>query len=364
MKITSAAFQRYSVPFKVPFTTSHGQEQHRRGILLRIKTEDGLTGYGETVALPSFGTATLDQLERCLAEIVSNVEGKRISEAHQIAADLSSQPEMAPARFALDTALLDIEAIAAGLPLARYLSEDAVLSVPINATISDMDPDGAAMAAVYAVTAGYEAIKMKVGVYGDPDLEVKRVAAVREAIGPGTALRLDVNSGWSLEYAVEVAKKLEPYNIDYLEQPLPASDIGAMAQLRSRVGIPIAADEAATSPVAVQEMLELNAVDVIVIKSTIVGGITAAREMIDIAGEAGLRIVVTTAIETGIGITAALHLAATLPKPIPPCGLATATLLESDLLVESPRIRAGRMKIPDRPGLGVEPLATLWAETG
>ena len=351
---------RYRVPFRVPFTTSQGLAQHREGALLRVATRDGWVGYGEVAPLPSFGTARLDVLESKVREIEGRVSGTDINETRPLIDQLAGDPTLAPVRFALDTALLDIQSRAAGLSLCRYLNPNAASAVPLNATISDMDERGAASAAYYAVMAGYGAVKVKAGAGRGTEYEVKRVAAIREAIGPDTELRLDVNGGWTVEQATEIAGKLCDYNISYIEQPVPPSDIAAMARLRAQISIPIAADEAASTRGAVEEIIRLKAADAIVIKAAIVGGVSVARELIALARDAGMRVVVTTALETGVGITAALHLAATLPEPIPPCGLATGALMETDLLVHSPRIEAGHMIIPSGDGLGVEPLGSVF----
>jgi L-Ala-D/L-Glu epimerase len=362
MKIQDATYHRYRVPFKVPFTTSQGLQQYREGLLLRLTTRDGGIGLGEIVPLTAFGTAPVDELEQTVVQIIPRLRGLDVYDGNQLVNEELQGTRLAPARFAIDTALLDLKSTADDVPLSRYLSVTSQPAVPINATISDMNAQGAATAATYAVMAGYQAIKMKVGTFADPQAEVDRVAAVRDALGPDVELRLDVNGGWSMEQSLEMGQRLAPFNIGYLEQPLPASDVEAMAQLRKQIPIPIAADEAVTSCEAVEELIELDAVDAIVIKAAIVGGLTAGREVIEFASSAGIRVVVTTAIETGVAITAALHLAATLPQPIPPCGLATAALLETDLLVESPKISGGKMYVPSGPGLGVHVMESLWTE--
>lgn len=362
MMIREALYHRYSVPFRVPFMSSTGLHQHRDGLLVQVTSEDGWIGYGEAVALPSFGTANADALERTLAELTPRLHGLDDEQIRELLRGYERDTSLAPVRFAIDTALLDLESETQGVSISRHLVADSATAVPLNATISDMDPNAAATAASYAAMAGFQAVKVKVGVFANTAREVERVAAVRDAIGPGIGLRLDANGAWSFERASKMARSLEPYDIAYLEQPLPPGDTGAFARLRSDVGIPIAADESVTSRQAVEQMIEREAIDVAIIKPAIIGGLTASRELIDLASSAGVQVIVTSAIETGVAITAALHLAATLPKPIPPCGLATGTLLETDLLVEFPVISSGQMMVPDRPGLGVQPRELSWCE--
>ena len=362
MMIKGARYHRYSVPFRVPFMSSSGLHQHRDGLLVQLTNEDGRIGHGEAVALPSFGTADADTLGRTLHELIPRLHDKADEQIRELLREYEHDSSLAPVRFAVDTALLDLESEGLGLTLSRHLVDDSATAVPLNATISDMDPDGAARAASYATMAGYQAVKVKVGVFADAAQEVDRVAAVRDAIGPGIALRLDVNGAWSFARATEMARLLAPYDISYLEQPLPRGDVYALARLRSEIGIPIAADESVTSRQAVEQMIEREAIDTAIIKPAVIGGLTASRELIDLASGAGVQVVITSAIETGVAIAGALHLAATLPKPIPPCGLATGTLLETDLLVESPIISSGQMIVPDRPGLGVQPRQSIWSD--
>lgn len=362
MNIKAIDYYHYQVPFRVPFTTSQGLQQYREGTIIRVRTDTGVIGYGESAPLPSFGTGSQDTLRAVIEHLAERLIGKPIELASLMILATTNGRRDAPVRFAFDTAFLDIEAERQGCSISRLMSDTAVDAVPVNATISDMDLERAASAASYAALAGYQAIKLKAGVFADPEQEIQRVAAVREAIGPDVALRLDVNGGWTVEQAVDMAKRLEPYSLDYLEQPIPASDIGALGQLRQQVNVPIAADEAATDVETVQELIDLQAVDAIVIKPGVVGGLSASRDIIDRASDAGLRVIVTTALETGIAMTAALHLAATLPQPVPPCGLATGTLMETDLLVNSPEILAGKMQVPSEPGIGVRPVDSIWQD--
>jgi L-Ala-D/L-Glu epimerase len=354
VKVTGIKYQPYQIPFRVPFTTSRGSENVRRGLIVRMRTDSGLSGLGEAVALTTFGTGTFEDSLHHVRQLSEDIAGNTLEETWEILDEFPDRRTSAPARFAIDTAALDVASQAAGVRLSQFLQPDADVMVPINTIISDMDSARAASAASYAALAGYPAIKMKVGAFGVPGAEIERIAAVRNAIGPDVELRLDVNGSWSLHQAIEMAERLAAFDIAYLEQPLPVDDLDGMAKLRQEIGIRVAADEAATSSNAIHQIIQHQAADVLIIKPGVVGGLRRSRELIELAERSGLQVVVTTALEAGIGITAALHLASTLSPPIPACGLATGALLEDDLLVSSPRISGGRMAVPDGPGLGVE----------
>ena len=227
--------------------------------------------------------------------------------------------------------------------------------MPVNATVALPDAPSAARAAAQARTLGFPCVKLKVGMASRVEAERERVAAVRSAIGGRLKLRLDANGAWSEQKAIATIRALEPYDLEFVEQPVAFGNMELMRRVRNAVNTPIAADEDVTGPEQAARVLRAGAAQILVIKPMVVGGIRTAREIIERAQSQGASCVVTTSIDTGIGIAAALHLAATLPSPALACGLATGDLLTTDLLALPLPIRGGRMRLPDTPGLGVRP---------
>jgi L-Ala-D/L-Glu epimerase len=354
VRIVAVRYHRYRVPFRRPFTTARGVERARQGLLLRLETDAGTHGFGEAAPLPSFGAGTADDAENCLRRLIPSLSGLALADLPALLDTIPLDvPGAAALRFGLDTAALDAEARTRRVPLAALLCLEHALAVPVNATVSYTATEDAVAAARVAVRQGFSTIKLKVGISGDDEAEIERVAVVREAIGPAVALRLDANGGWTPERAVRLLRRFERYDIDYVEQPVAAEDIAGLAEIRRAVDVPVAADEAATTPAAVEEIVERRAAGVIIVKPALVGGLRPARELIRRANAAGIVAVVTTTLETGIATAAALHLAATLSRPIPACGLATTGLLESDLLWEPLEFGEGIMRLPACAGLGV-----------
>ena len=189
---------------------------------------------------------------------------------------------------------------------------------------------------------------------------VDRVRAVRQAIGPDVRLRLDVNGAWDAATAEERLEAVTRFDLEYVEQPLAGDDAAALAELRRRVRVPIAADETVDSLKAARDLLEADAVDVLVVKPARVGGLVVGTAIAALAAEHGVPVVVSTLFETGVGIAAALAMAAGMPRggrTRADHGLATTGLLEHDLLREELVVEDGRMWLPDRPGpggLGIE----------
>jgi len=204
-------------------------------------------------------------------------------------------------------------------------------SVAVNATLPAVGPE--AVAGILDRFPGCRTVKVKVADPGQglPD-DVARVAAARDYLGPSGRVRVDANGAWTLDEAERAIHALAPYDLEYVEQP--CATVEELAELRARVaymGIPIAADESvrrAEDPLAVARA---GAADLLVIKAQPLGGIAAALRIVD---EAGLPVVVSSALDTSVGISMGLHLAAAIPSLEFDCGLATASLLADDVTGE------------------------------
>ena len=229
----------------------------------------------------------------------------------------------------------------------------------VNATLPSLGPAALAEAAQQSVESGFETLKVKAGAERETEVLVERIRAIRTAVGPDVRLRIDVNGAWDLATAEERLEAIARFDIEFVEQPLAAHDLDGLAELRRRVTVPIAADEAAESLAAVRTLLAIDAVDALVIKPARVGGPSVVAEIAALAAARGVPVVLSTLFETGVGIAAALALAASLPEVegprwaiAPDHGLATAGLLEHDLLTELLVVAEGRMRVPATPGSG------------
>jgi O-succinylbenzoate synthase len=192
-------------------------------------------------------------------------------------------------------------------------------SVEFNTMIPRVAPD---IAARMAVAAGCHTVKVKVG---DPEGEA-RVRAVREAVGPAAHIRLDANGSWDLEQAIRSLEVLARYDIELVEDPVPT--LADLARLRRRTSIPLAAEASIRTMEDVTEMRRLDAADVLVIKPQRIGGIVAALHAAELAA---IPVVVSSALETSVGLAACLAVAAALPASPYAHGIGTATLLAEDV---------------------------------
>ena len=197
-------------------------------------------------------------------------------------------------------------------------------AIPVNALVPDIDPDTAAARAAEAVAEGFRTIKLKVG--DDDDLQ--RVAAVRDAIGDDVALRLDANGLWDIDTAMRRIRALASRNPEYVEEPVHG--LAALAEVRGRSPVPIAADESVRSLDDARRIAWSGAADVLIVKVQACGGVTAAMQWIEAAQ---VPTVVTSMIESSVGLAAGVALAAAVPDLPYACGLGTGSLLAGDVVV-------------------------------
>lgn len=205
--------------------------------------------------------------------------------------------------------------------------------IPVHVTVPALDPEEAA---ALVRSSGCSAAKVKVAEGNDE----ARVEAVREALGPGGRLVVDANGAWSVAEAVRRIKVLSRYSLDLVEQPVRTFE--EMAEVRRAVDIAVAADELAGSMDSVRRLVELEAADVLVIKVQSLGGVNRAMQAID---GSGLPAIVSSMLETSVGISAGVALAAALEHLPYPCGLGTVPLLAGDLVTDSLVPVDGRIKV-------------------
>ena len=314
---------RLAIPFREPFVTAAGVVSARELVVLRLEASDGTVGWGEAAPFEPYDGVPL---ERAIAAL-SGGGGRRPPQA----------------RAAEEIARLDLEARQEERPLAEPVRD----ALPVNLTLPAGPPSEVAERAREGLRAGYACFKVKVGLPEDSE----RVAAVREAVGPWPALRVDANRAWTVDEAVTHIRELEQYDLEFVEQPCRSLD--ELRQVRGRVSTPIAADESVASARAVRRAVEAEACDVVNVKLASAGGFKPAREALRLARAKGLGAFLSSTLDGPWGIAAALQLAAAEDLQLA-CGLATLELFDSPLARLLPAPVNGTLKVPTGPGLGVE----------
>lgn len=351
MRLKRIAWTGYRVPFNDPFVAADVNAAHRHGWLVRLEAEGGLTGYGDASPVGAGSPEAVATLAAALHSAAPRLLDLRADDTEILgAANAALAGSPAPIRFAVETALCDLSGRLRGCPAATMLGGGPE-RIPVNALLFAPDPQVIGSEARRAVAQGFNTLKLKVGAL-PIDTDLARVAAARQAAGPGAAIRIDANQAWSVPDAIAAITRLAPYGLEYVEQPVAASDLSGLAAVRRSVPCPIAADEAIASADDARRAVEMEAADILVVKPSRTG-LLEASAILAFARGAARPAVLTSSLESGVGIAATLHLASAHRLTRHPCGLATGALLESALI--SPPLAASRGSIacPTRAGLGI-----------
>jgi L-alanine-DL-glutamate epimerase-like enolase superfamily enzyme len=331
--VTGAEVIPYALPFKDTYVTARGELKQREMVLLRVNSNAGV-GLGEAVPLTLRDDHSLAGVARELREW----------------ADSPKQPNdqlSAPARCAIETALLDLEAKAVGVPMWSLLGAGAAQPIECNATLGASDPLHVSQWALEWANAGFRSFKLKVGVAGD----IEQVALVRRAVGAEAKLRVDANGVWGADEAVDELNAMHEWgHLELAEQP--CASLEELAELRRRVDVPIAADESVTGPDDARRAVEAQACDLATVKLSKVGG---PRQALAVAE--AIPVYLSSALDGPVGIAAAAHTAQALLKSGDAGvahGLATQRMFAGTIASRHCELRDGYLHLPEGPGLGVE----------
>ncbi|MDX6668768.1 MAG: L-Ala-D/L-Glu epimerase [Solirubrobacteraceae bacterium] len=328
-----ATLETIAYRFRRPLVTSYGTLERRELLLLRLEM-GGTRGVGEAAPLPAYDGVSLDEVRQALAPALADLQAYTEGSAARVA-----QPQAAAA---LEVALQDHAARSTNVPIASLLADAPTATIPVNATIAATDPAEAAREAADATAASFSCVKLKVGLAGDID----RVTAVRDAVGPDVAIRVDANGAWTVEEALAALEGLGAAGLELCEEPVRG--VQAHADLRERLNgaVRIAMDESAADPAAWGS----GATDAMCLKVAACGGISRLLDAANEARAAGSDVYVASTYDGPVGIAAGLHAAAALGVTLP-CGLVTLPLFE-DLDDPFPA-GDGAIALPRAPGLGL-----------
>lgn len=345
MRVASVRVIRYALPLVRPWVAASATITVRRGRLLAVTDEDGITGWGDCAPLPSSGE---DAVTRAFAALEAAAEAIGRQEARE---DLPARIAVPEVRWAVETALLDLAARRDGLSLAALLgAAGPVAGVPVNAALGPLD-DGCGSRAEAALAEGFVIAKVKVGLGPVAD-EAARLVEVVSRTDRRLRLRLDANRAWSAAEAQRFLDDVADLPIDGVEEPLAGATVTALARLQARAAFPLAVDESLPL-LGLDAVLDARAVRRLVIKPARLGGIAATLDHAAKAREAGVEVVLTSVVDSAVGVTAAAHLA-TAVAPDLAHGLATSPWLAEDVAPQ-PRLDRGRLLLPEGAGLGLVP---------
>lgn len=352
-----------------PYVTNHGQVDSMERVLVRVETDEGISGWGEMRTFLS-PAATESIIEDGIGPLI---EGQSPFETERLRRQVFIEYTNIELFFsAVETACWDIVGQALNKPVFELLGGATApyQTTAMNADAEDwesatardvefafclgiLSPSESRVKAQEAVDAGFSVLKTKAG--RDWQQDVARIRAMHDEVDGELEFRLDPNQGWSLDQAVRVGATLEDAGIylQYMEQPIRVNSHKSLATLRNRLRQPIAPNEDTYIPNNLQSLIEANAMDVAVLDLTPAGGISGLRQQAAIVEDAGIPYTHHCAFDLGIRTAAILHAVHGLPGfSLPPD--TTYYAWEDDIVVDPFSVTDGTMTVPDEPGLGVD----------
>ena len=334
MRVSEFRIYEYRLPLKQPLRLGDKSITEREGLLINITDNTGHAGWGEIAPLPGFSRESLrdarEQLRELRQAIVSTVIIEDLALVRREYREKVAAREIHPSiRFGIGMAVLNLLSAYHRIPPAGVISPAFRRRISLNTLLHGND-DELAQAARRAKESGYRSVKIKVG-RSAVAADIATVRRLDEALGGSLPIRVDANQNWDYDQALLFAKATLRCNIDYVEEPLDEPYL--LPDLHNESGLPIALDESLvdTEPGSLPEYLSA-----VVLKPTILGGLSAAVQMAEAAVARGVRPIVSSGFESGVGIIALCNLAAALGDADVPCGLDTLGWFEHDVLTESP----------------------------
>lgn len=360
MKIAAVESYPVRVPLKPErrMVSALGQHTVSEYVLVRLVTDDGLEGVGEATVMARWSGETVWSaralIDRLLGPLLIGRDPHDVREIDAVMDRACAHNWFTKA--AIEMACWDLQGKAAGKPVYELLGgAKRPLSFRCRFSLGAYDPDRAAKTAAERVAAGFTTIKVKVG--GDPAVDIKRVRAVRAAIGPDVALMIDANCGWDAETAVDAIRRLGDCHLSLVEQPTPDGDYAAMARVRRETGCEVLADDICFNLAHARELIRNDCCDAISVYPGKNGGIRKALAIVDFAAEHGVACSIGSNLELDVATAAMGHLIVAARnmqvERYPGDALGPAyhefSIAKNPLSIDGPMVT-----INDRPGLGID----------
>ena len=350
MKITEVRAFPLAIPLRQVDPPSSWAAGAGKQILVRLTTDEGLTGRGECFAYGA-PMAVISVVDDALAPLVlgqdpTQIEGV-VDRMHRALMIWGRRGLAMMAVSGIELALWDLAGKARGVPVYELLGGLCQGHAHAYASLLRYEtPAQVRQAVSAALKQGHTAIKLH-------QIDVESVAAAREAAGDDVELMLDTNCPWSVEEAIRMGRRLERFDLRWLEEPVwPPEDYAGLARVRAALRIPIAAGENDATVFGFKELIGQGAADVAQPSVTKVGGLLEMRKIATLAA-AGSTTLVPHSFYYGPGLAATLHFVASTPGV--PYLEFPATDLAAPLMAEPPRFESGLVTVSSRPGLGADP---------
>ncbi|MBI2215777.1 MAG: hypothetical protein HYU51_00635 [Candidatus Rokubacteria bacterium] len=356
MKIADVRVVLADIPVKRPHAMSFTTLRAVNFVLVRLTTDDGVVGWGEAACLggPTWSEESAESVAATIERYIAPwLVGRDAAGIEALRIEMTRRVQGNPfARAAVEMALWDLNGRALGVPVHRLLGGRVRDRVPLSWSLAVEDGDAEIDEARERVAAGHRIFKIKTGAHAVAH-DVTRVRRIREAVGPDVSLRVDANQGWDRATALRAIRAMEPFDLDFVEQPLPRWDVAGMAEIGRQVAVPLMADESCFSPQDAMAIARLGGVSILALKITKSAGIIGAMAVARVAEAAGMGCYVGCMIETWLGTAAYLQVAVAAAPVTWGCEPFGPLLLTGDVVREPVRYADGAILALDGPGLGV-----------
>ena len=353
MKITQVRLGTISVPLRTPFKTALRTVSSVEDVIVEIHTDDGRVGFGEA---PPTGAITGDTTGAIIGAIQDHIAKSIIGMDVDDFEDVLQKVQKSivgntSAKAAVDMALWDLYGQLYNIPVYKLMG-GARKQIVTDITISVNDPETMVKDSLIALERGYDCLKMKVGI--NPEMDVARLKAVRQAVGNDVTIRIDANQAWKPKQAVKILNAMQEQGlqIELVEQPVPAHDLEGMKYVTDRSYVPVLADESLYSPADAATILRMGAADLLNIKLMKCGGLYNALKICTMAEVYGVECMIGCMLEAKISVNAAVHLACAR-KVITKVDLDGPVLCSEDPILGGSVFDEKNITISDAPGLGI-----------
>ncbi|MBP1989435.1 mandelate racemase/muconate lactonizing enzyme family protein [Paenibacillus eucommiae] len=351
MKITAIKTHAIQIPFHKGEKWSGGTRYSAPSLIVQIETDEGLIGVGESVG-PTIPVIQAVVEKEFTPFLIGRDPMELESILHQLEEYSVNWKQIAYYGLAgVEMALLDLRGKILNTPVYNLLGGKCKSEVEFAGYIFIDTPQKNVEEALAFTSRGYRELKLKVG--RDVDLDVERVKAVREAVGPKIKIRIDPNQNWSVPTAVRAIRRMEKYDLQMVEQPTPYHDVEAMAAVARAVDVPITADEGCATLEDALRLIDKRACACFTVYPSEAGGLLKVKQIADLATQAGVWCITGSWAETGIGTLGNVHLIAA-SRNFPFANDTHLDFMTGDILSNPLEFKQAKIAVPDKPGFGID----------
>ena len=354
MKIVDICTVPLKAKFRSPSRFALGTRTHSFNVLVKIISDEGITGVGEACPLPFWSSETgksiVEAIENHLKPVLIGKDPIHIASLINIMDRVLDGNNFAKA--AVDIALYDLVGKALNVPVHVLLGGKYRDRVEVNSSVGIGSSEEMAQKCKEIVDKGFKFIK----VYGGRDNlrdDIAHLEAIRKKIGYKIQIYLEINQQWNVSNALKSIRELQRFDLLFVEQPVPKWDLSGLKEVKDRSPVPVAADESVGSLQSVFQFASGRQADIINLYVQKTGGIYRTHQAISVLEAAGMQCFMGSLLELGIATAAAIHLACSIKDLKLPCYLVGPERYLQDIVEPPLRISNGYIEVPTGPGLGV-----------